>query len=385
MTATLNPELTELSLEALRLRRSAKWRYFDEDVLPAWVAEMDFPLAAAVKIALAEAVELDDTGYGYPAKLGLAEAFADFARARLGWDVDPAGVSPLPDVVNGLTSVLRLIAAPGDRIVINTPVYHPFFSIIEELGCELAEVPLVDGQLDVDAIDAEFRRGAVAIILCSPHNPTGTLPTEAQLGALAAAAAEHGAWVLSDEIHWPLTLPGARHVPFLGVSEEAREHGIAFVSASKAFNLAGLSCAQTVTASERAAEVIGKLPFPATHAGHFGALATVAAYRDGAAWLDDVIAVLDHNRALLAELLAATLPEVACTPPRAGYLTWLDLRALDLGDDPCEALLERGRVALNPGPQFGPQGKGFARLNIGTSPALVEEAVKRIGKAVGRG
>jgi cystathionine beta-lyase len=385
VTAGLNPELTELSLEQLRLRRSAKWRFFDEDVLPAWVAEMDFPLAAPIKIALAEAVELSDTGYGYPAALGLAEAFSDFARARLDWEVDPAGVSPAPDVVNAITSLLRTIARPGDRVVINTPVYHPFFAVIEELGCEVAEVPLVDGELDVDGIDAEFCAGAVALILCSPHNPTGTLPTEAQLKALAACAAAHGAWVLSDEIHSPLTLPGARHVPFLGVSDAAREHGIALCSASKAFNLAGLGCAQIVTASEPAAAVVDKLSFAATHAGHFGAMATVAAYRDGAPWLDDVIAVVDHNRALLADLLAATLPEVGYTPPRAGYLTWLDLRALELGDDPCAALIERGRVALNPGPTFGPQGAGFARLNIGTSPALVEEAVKRIGKAVGRG
>jgi cystathionine beta-lyase len=385
LTASLNPELTQLSLEHLRLRRSAKWRYFDPDVLPAFVAEMDFPLAPPVKIALAEAVELDDTGYGYPDPLGLADAYAEFAAARFGWEVDPARVAAAPDVVNAITSLLRKLAKPGDRVVINTPVYHPFFSIIEELGLELAEVPLVDGELDVDGIDAEFRAGAVALVLCSPHNPTGTMPTEAQLRAIAASAAANGAWVLSDEIHSPLTLPGARHVPFLGVSDEAREHGIALVSASKAFNLAGLNCAQFVTASERAQTVIEELPFIAKHAGHFGLLATVAAYRDGAAWLDDVIAVIDHNRALLAELLAATLPEVAYTPPRAGYLTWLDLRALELGDDPSEVLLERGRVALNPGPMFGEQGKGHARLNIGTSPALVEEAVKRIGKAVGRG
>ena len=384
MTASLNPELTELSLEKLRLRRSAKWRFYDPDVLPAFVAEMDFPLAPAVKIALAEAVELDDTGYGYPDALGLADAFAGFAEARLGWEVDPAGVSAAPDVVNAITSLLRVIAVPGDRVVINTPVYHPFFAIIEELGLELAEVPLVDGQVDVDGVAAEFRDGAVALILCSPHNPTGTLPTAGQLGTLDAAAAQHGAWVLSDEIHSPLTLPGARHVPFLGVSEEAREHGIALVSASKAFNLAGLGCSQIVTASERAAAVVEKLPFAATHAGHLGILATIDAYRDGAAWLDDVIAVIDHNRALLADLMAAKLPEVGYTPPRAGYLAWLDLRALGLGDDPCEALLERGRVALNPGPTFGPQGVGHARLNIGTSPALVEEAVRRIAKAVGR-
>jgi cystathionine beta-lyase len=384
VTASLNPELTELSLEQLRLRRSAKWQFFDEDVLPAWVAEMDFPLAPPVKIALAEAVELDDTGYGYPAALGLAEAFADFARARFDWEVDPDGVFAAPNVVSAITSLLRKIAKPGDRVIINTPVYHPFSAVIEELGLELAEAPLVDDQLDVDAIDAEFRAGAVALILCSPHNPTGSVPTAGQLGSLAAAAAANGAWVLSDEIHAPLTLPGARHVPFLGVSPEAREHGIALVSASKAFNLAGLGCAQFVTASPRAKEVVESLPFAATHAGHFGALASVAAYRDGAPWLDDVIAVIDHNRALLAELLAATLPEVAYTPPRASYLTWLDLRALGLGDDPSEALVARGKVALNPGPSFGPQGAGFARLNIGTSPALVEEIVKRIGKAVGR-
>jgi cystathionine beta-lyase len=382
--ADLNPELTELSLDQLRLRRSAKWRYFDEDVLPAFVAEMDFPLAAPVKIALAEAVELDDTGYGYPAGLGLAEAYVEFAAARFGWEVDPARVSPAPDVVNAITSLLRKLAKPGDKVIINTPVYHPFAMVIAELGLELAEAPLVDDALDLDAIDAQFRAGAVALILCSPHNPTGTVPTAAELKAIAEAAAAHGAWVLADEIHSPLILPGATHTPFLSVSEAAREHGIALVSASKAFNLAGLHCAQFVTASERAQEIVAGLPFAATHAGHFGAIASVAAYRDGAPWLDDVIAVIDHNRSLLADLLAEKLPEVGYTPPHAGYLTWLDLRAFDLGDDPSEALLKRGRVALNPGPAFGPQGVGHARLNIGTSPALVEEAVKRIGKAVGR-
>jgi cysteine-S-conjugate beta-lyase len=384
VAASLNPELTELSLDDLRLRKSAKWRFFEPDVLPAFVAEMDFPLAPAVKIALAEAVEMSDTGYGYPDAIGLADAFAGFARKRLGWEIDPAGVTAAPDVVNAITSLLGALAKPGDRVVINTPVYHPFFAIIEQLGLELAEVPLVDGELDVDGIDAEFARGAVALILCSPHNPTGTVPSAEQLRAVASAAAAHGAWVLSDEIHWPLTLPGATHTPFLSVGEEAREHGIALVSASKAFNLAGLSCAQFVTASERAAAVVEELPFIDKHAGHFGGLAAVAAYRDGGAWLDDVVEVIDHNRALLADLLAATLPEVGYTPPRAGYLTWLDLRALDLGEDPSEALLERGRVAVNAGPTFGPQGAGHVRLNIGTSPALVEEAVKRIGKAVGR-
>ncbi|MGV1049933.1 MAG: MalY/PatB family protein [Solirubrobacterales bacterium] len=385
MTASLNPELTELALERLRLRHSAKWARYPADVLPAWVAEMDFPLAEPVRTALVEAVELDDTGYAWPAALGLAEAFAEFAQARMGWGVDPAAVSPSSDVVGAITAVLREVSEPGDRVVVNTPVYHPFFAVIEELGCELVEAPLRDGELDPEAIEACFSAGARALILCSPHNPAGSVPSRPQLAAIAAAAARHGAWVLADEIHAPLTLPGAEHVPFLGVSAAAAERGIAFCSASKTFNLAGLHCAQIVTASAGAGEVIGRLPFLATHCGHLGAIASVAAFRDGAAWLDDVIAVLDHNRTLLAELLAERLPEVGYTPPRAGYLAWLDLRALELGDDPSRALLERGRVALSPGPDFGPQGAGFARLNFATSPPLLEEAVARIAKAVGRG
>lgn len=376
----LNPELTELSPARLRQRRSAKWAKYPAEVLPAWVAEMDFPLAAPVKQALLEAVELNDCGYAHPEALG--EAFAEFAAARHGWEVDPAQVSPSSDVVGALTAVLKEVAAPGARVVINTPVYHPFFAVVAEAGCELAEAPLVDGELDVEAIEREFAAGAAALLLCSPHNPTGGVPSRAQLEAIAAAAARYDAWVLADEIHASLTLPGAEHVPFLTVSEAAAARGIAFWSASKAFNLAGLGCAEIVTASAGAAAVIERLPAGATHCGHLGAIGSIAAFREGGPWLDDVLAVLDHNRRLLADLLAERLPEVGYEPPQASYLAWLNARALDLGPDPSQPLLERGRVALSPGPQFGPQGAGFARQNIGTSPALVEEAVERIARAV---
>lgn len=384
MPRALNPELTELPLERLRLRRSVKWARYPADVLPAFVAEMDFPLAEPVRVALAEAVELDDAGYAWPEAIGLAEAFAEFAARRLDWSVDPARVSPAPDVVGAITSLLGELTEPGDGVVINTPVYHPFFAVIDELDRELVEAPLVDGELDVEAIERRFAAGARALILCSPHNPAGTTPTREQLAVIAAAAERHGAWVLADEIHAPLTLPGAEHVPYLSVSEAAAARGIALCSASKTFNLAGLHCAQIVTASEQAASVIGRLSFLATHCAHFGAIGAVAAFREGDAWLDDVLPVLDHNRGLLADLLAEHLPEVGYTPPRAGYLAWLDLRQLGLGDDPAATLLERGKVALSPGPDFGRQGAGFARLNFGTSPALLEDAVKRIAKGAGR-
>jgi cysteine-S-conjugate beta-lyase len=381
--ASIHQELTEIPLARLRRRRSAKWAMYP-DALPAWVAEMDFPLAAPVKRALVEAVELDDCGYAAPAELGLAAAFAEFAATRLGWEVDPAQVTASSNVVAALTEVLRVLVEPGARIVVNTPVYHPFFAIVEQLGCELAEAPLVDGELDPEAVEREFAAGAAALILCSPHNPSGSVPSREQLAALAESAARHGAWVLADEIHAPLTLPGAEHVPFLTVSAAARERGIAFSSASKTFNLAGLMCSQMITAAPEPAAVIERLPFVAKHGGHLGAIASIAAFREGGPWLDEVIAVLDGNRSLLVELLAERLPEVGYEPPRAGYLAWLDLRALGLGEDPAAAILERGGLALNSGPTFGPQGAGFARLNFGTSPALVTDAVERIARAVGR-
>jgi cystathionine beta-lyase len=204
-------------------------------------------------------------------------------------------------------------------------------------------------------------------------------------GAGHELAADHGAWVLSDEIHAPLVLPGAAHVPFLTVSPAAAEHGIALTSASKGFNLAGLKAAVAVTASDRAAAVVARLPEDLyDRAGLLGLLGSEAAFTDADDWLDEVLALLDGNRDLLAGLLAERLPGVVLTRPQASYLAWLDCRALGLGDDPAAVFLERGRVALSRGPDYGTQGAGFARLNIGTSPAIVTEAVDRMAAALGR-
>lgn len=385
MSDTLDDQLTRIPLESLRGRRSAKWARYPDDVLPAWVAEMDFPLAEPVRRELTAAIERGDTGYAAPAESGLAEAFAGFAGRRLDWQVDPGSVTTSPDVVGAIVSLLRVLTGSGDRVMINPPVYHPFFEVAAEAGCELVEVPLRGGlELDPDAIDAAFASGVRALVLCHPHNPTGRTVRRSELEAIADSAAHHGAWVLSDEIHAPLTLPGARHIPFLTVSEAATERGIALISASKTFNIAGLNCAQIVTASKTAAAEVAKLPFGATHCGHLGAIGSTAAFRSGDAWLDDVLAVLDHNRKLLGELLAEGLPEARYHPPEAGYLAWLDLRALDLGNDPSLPILERGRLAVSPGPQFGREGNGFVRLNFGTTPALVEEAVARVARAVRR-
>ena len=373
--------IADVSLEELRERRSAKWTWYPDDVIPAWVAEMDFRVAPAIREALARAVEIDDLGYASADAAGLGKAFAGFAQRRFGWEVDPAQVTPLNDVVSGLYDFVRVLTEPGDGVIINPPVYHPFFPVIEQTGRTIVEAPLADGnELDIDAIEAAFADGARALILCNPHNPTGRVLSRDELVRIADVAAAHDAWVLADEIHSPMVLAGAEHIPFTTVSDAAAERGIVLTSASKAFNTAGLKCAIAVTASPTAAAAAERLPEIAKHCGHFGVLASIAAWESSDEWLDELVDVLESNRKLLAGLLDEHLPQVGYEPPQAGYLAWLDCRALGLGDDPAEVLIERAKVALSSGPQFGTGGAGFARLNFATSPDLLAEIVARVAE-----
>lgn len=236
---------------------------------------------------------------------------------------------------------------------------------------------------DLEATEAAFARPDVtAFVMSNPHNPTGSVPSVATLSAIAALAERHGVAVVSDEIHGPLVLPGAEHVPYLSVAPDDA-NAIILVSASKAWNLPGLKCAQLVATGRTRALVAARLPIEVTYAtGHLGAIAAVAAYRDGGPWLDDVVAIIDGNRRLLADLLAAQVPAATYVPPQASYLAWIDLSAYGLGDDPAAVLLERARVALSAGPTYGTGGAGFARLNIGTSPAILREIVGRIAGAL---
>ncbi len=376
-----------VTLEELRARRSAKWSLYPADVLPAWVAEMDFPLADPVRRAVHEAVDRGDCGYATKGDLG--EAFARWAGRRWGWSVVPEDVHLVCDVVTGIAEILRVATSPGDGVVIEPPVYPPFAGTVRSLGRRVIEAPLGrrDGGWapDLAAIEDAYRAGARVHLLCSPQNPTGLVYGRDALVAIAELAAQHGVLVLSDEIHAPLTLAGAEHRPFPSVSDAARETAIVLTSASKAWNVAGLKAAMMVASGKRPRDVLARLP-PETpfHAGHLGVLAARAAFSEGDPWLAETLAILDRNRALLAELLAARAPAVAYVPPRAGYLAWLDFRAVaGAGDDPARALRDRGRVALSSGPTFGTQGKGFARLNMGTTRALLEEAVTRIAATFG--
>jgi cysteine-S-conjugate beta-lyase len=375
-----------VSWEELRARQSAKWTVYGPDVLPAWVAETDFPLAEPIRRDLHSAIERGDTGYATRGDLGTA--FADWAALHWGWAIEAADVHLVVDVVTGIAEVLRLATAPGDRVVIDPPVYPPFAGTIERLGRVVAPVPLAsDGNgwtLDLEAVERAYRAGAKVHLLCSPHNPTGIVHSVETLRALGELAYAHDVWVFSDEVHAPLTLPGSSHVPFASVSEAAAARAIVFMSASKTWNLAGLKAALLVAVADAPRSLLARLPADLPyHAGHFGVLASCTAFREGEAYRSELLRVLDRNRRWLGDCLQRQLPTVRYLPPQAGYLAWLDFRALGVGDDPARRLLERGRVALSSGPAFGAQGKGFARLNIGTTAALLEEAVLRIANALG--
>jgi cystathionine beta-lyase len=369
------------SLPQLRRRTGAKWRAHPADVLPAFVAEMDFDLAPPITRAVTGALAIGDCGYAHKGALG--EAYAAFAADRLGWDVDPGRVYPIPDVMTGLAEVIEAITPPGSGIVVNPPVYPPFRFRFGFYGRRIIDAPLArDGagryDLDPAAIETALSQpGAAAYVLCSPHNPTGNVWSAEQLEMVAGLCQRHGAALLVDEIHAPLVLPGARFVPFGSLRHEMTTQAFVFTSASKGWNIPGLKCGVVVAGSEEGSALLEQR-WEALLAAHLGVLASVAAFTEGLPWLDAALRQLDENRTLLAGLLREHLPAVGYVPPQASFLAWLDCRALGLGADPSAVFLDKGRLAVSSGPHFGSQGSGFVRLNIGTSPALIAEAVRRM-------
>ena len=381
--------LQALPLDQLRQRSSTKWQKYPPEVLPLFVAETDYALAPAITDVLARAVQLGDTGYT-PPEPGVREAFVEFSRRRFAWEVDPALVFWTGDVMMGVVEILRRVIAPGERVVVMTPVYPPFFDTVEEAGGVVERVPLAPTEagweIDLVAVEAALAGGARAVLLCNPHNPTGTVHTRKSLAALADIAARFGVTVISDEIHGPLAHDGHTFVPFLDASPTAADVGYAVTSASKTYNLAGLKCAVMVAGGEAQAKVLRSLPDEVEwRTGLFGALANVAAYSaESDAWLDSLLAALGENRLLLVDLLAEHLPEARFLPPDAGFLAWVDVSAYAWGDNPAPRIRREAKVALHHGPLFGAEGVGHVRINFGCSPELLTEAVRRVGALVSR-
>ncbi len=376
----MNPLQTPTAAE-LAARRSLKWREYPPDVLPVWVAEMDTRLAPPIRAALAAAVERGDTGYAY--RTDLADAFSEFAARRYGWRPDPAHMILVSDVLQAITEALRLVTGPGDGVVLDTPAYPAFLDHLRAIDRRVIEVPMAHGRIDLAGLERAFAGGARAYVLCNPHNPTGTVAEIETLYTIAELADRYGVRLVVDEIHAPLTYPGVVHVPFATLDAEAAARAFVAVSASKAWNLAGLKAALLVAAPDAVADLRRLPPELWVSVGIFGVIAGAAAFHHGEPWLEELLAGLDENRKLLAAELDRELPRIGYRPPDATYLAWLDCRALGLGDDPAAGFLERGRVALSPGTLFGAPGRGFARFNLATSAERIREAVARMTHAVG--
>ena len=368
-------------------RSSVKWTRYSADVIPLSVAEMDYSVAPSIADAIIERVRASDFGY-IDSPGPLAGAFAEFASARWGWAVDESSVRVTTDVSAAIVESLRYGIPRGGTVVINPPVYTAFYELIDEAEAVRRDVPLlVDGttwSMDLVALERAFAEGADALLLCNPQNPLGLVFDRATLSEVARLAAKYDVLVISDEVHAPLTHPGTTFVPFAVV---AREHGarcICVTSASKGWNLAGTKCAILVGGDERTVAVLDRFPDEVTcRTSILGLHANVAAFA-AIGWLDETIARIVANDGLLAGLLTERLPGAVYHRPAASYLGWIDLRSYGLGPDPAAALIASARVALNAGHSYGAAYDGFVRLNLACEPALLVEAIERIGNFLER-
>ncbi len=386
----MNP-FEQVPVVDLRARTSIKWRFFEPDVLPMWVAEMDVLPAEPITEAVHAAMLRGDTGY--PHGTGYAEAFGRFAEDRWGAVVDVGRTALVSDVMMGAFELIRCLTPPGGSVIVTSPVYPPFHAYSTHAERRVVEAPLgADLRLDLERIEDACARvastGAV-LLLCNPHNPTGTVHTRSELEALAEITARHGVRVVSDEVHAPLVLD-ATFTPYWTVDPR----GLSLTSASKAFNLAGLRTALIVGGAETADDLAGIAEVVSHGPSHIASIAHIAAFDDGRDWLDAVLGGLRDNRALLARLLAEHAPTIRWRPGEATFLAWLDCSGTRVADPggradpgyiglstgPAKAFLEQARVGLSAGEAFGAGGENHVRFNLGTRADLIEEAVQRMGR-----
>jgi cysteine-S-conjugate beta-lyase len=375
--------ITDFSIPALRARRTNKWHKFAPDVLPAWVADMDFGVAPAIAAALRRLT--DDQEYGYAARDGvLAGAFVRRMAHRFNWTIDAADVLGLGDLVQASFSSVMAFSEPGDGILLQLPSYPPFMRAIEDTGRRLIANPMRDNgthwMLELpETVDPRLRM----MIFCHPQNPTGRCYTRAELQAVADFAIRHDLIVVSDEIHADIVYPGGEHIPLAALGPEIAARTITITSATKSFNIPALRCAVMHFGPGLKARFDARIPSrllgsPAVT----GVDATVAAWDEGQGWFDEILTYLQGNRDWLAATLAAGLPGVVFLVPEATYLAWLDCRALDLPGTAGQFFLDKARVGLNFGETFGADYAGFARLNFATPRPVLEAIVGRMVDAV---
>lgn len=382
----MTTDLQALTPDRLRARRTLKWATQPDDVLAMWVAEMDYPTAPAITAALRRAVDVET--FGYPldaAESGLADVLVADLDRRHGWRVHPDDVFLVADVMRGMTLALDAFSERTDPVVITTPVYMPFFDVVKLSGRPQIHLPMVevDGRptFDLDGLDRALAAGARTLLLCNPYNPLGRVLDRGELTAVAEVVERHSARVIADEIHAPLVLEGT-HQPYAALSAATAGHTVTLLSASKAWNLPGLKCAQVVTSNPDDRRVWEHIPIWAkVGVASLGTEASIAAYGDSEEWLQEVRALLTGHARLVADAVDG-MPGVRHRRNEGTYLAWLDGTELELDVDPADWFLEHARVALSPGRPFRAPANRFARLNFATTTAILEESLDRMDKAL---
>lgn len=379
-------DFDRIGIATLRERGALNWSLYP-DAIGSFVAEMDFGCAPEIRQALHAAVDVQRFGYLPPVLVAeMAEACAGWLSASFGWNVDIADIRPVGDVISALETAIERFSPAGSAIVVPTPAYKHFLDVPQRLGRRVIEVPMVlvgqRWEFDLDGLDRACTDGAGLLILCSPYNPLGRVFTPDELRSVSEVVDRHGARVFADEIHCPLVFPGTRHTPYAMLSSAAAGHSITALSASKAWNLAGLKCAQVVLTNDADRATWAELGLaPEIGTSNLGLVANSAAFRSGQGWLGDVLGYLDRNRTRLGELVAQDLPGVVYRPPEGTFLAWLDCTALDLGDEPGKFFHERAGVVGTEGLECGQAGRGCLRLNLATPEPVLVEMVDRMARA----
>lgn len=391
--ATTEPAF-DPDLAWLRGRQGVKWAMCEDGVLPAWVADMDYPVAPAVREALESTLARGDLGYPawstWSGVNPLAEPFADRMAALYGWRPEPAWVRNLGDVLQALQVLLRLTTAPGDPVAVQTPAYPPFLKTIELMGRQILPVPVERSaggwSCDPERLERDVREtGCRTLMLVNPHNPTGRVFTGDELRSLAEVVVRNDMLVIADEVLADFVRAPHRHIPFASLGAEVAGRTVTINSATKSFNIAGLRCAVLHLAPTRVREAFDGYPpdfFGPVNV--LGVEATKAAWNDGDPWLAALLDQLDRNRELVSEAAAQWAPAVAFDPPEAAYMAWLDCRGMGVAGPPAAYFRSEAEVMLSAGETFGPGGHGYARLNFATSTSILAEILDRMTRAVRR-
>lgn len=374
-----------LTAEQLRNKACAKWQHFPADVLPLWVADMDFPIAEPIKAALRQYADSDN--FGYPEQDGLPgvkEATLKRLNERHGWQVEAKDLTLINGIVPGLFLSVMALSSTQDEVIVPSPIYGPFKMAVEMTGRKGVYVPLIElgYELDFDALEKSVTPASRVLMICNPHNPVGRVFTRAELEKLADFALRHRLWVVSDELHSDLVFSKHKHIPFASLNDEIAQRTITLFGPTKTFNIAGLKIG---FAASQNPDLLKR--FEAVSAGLMGKpnvfaqTALVAAFTEGDAWLTETLSYLEANRDFIGDYLKTNIPQIGYRAPEGTYLAWLDMRKLEL-ENPETFALEQAKVALNNGAWFGPGGEGFLRLNFATSRAIVTEALERLKAAV---